>query len=278
MTKVLPPNINNQSVGWQAALSLSFEKGPEQTVVRRKHKGPLSIQRPFFPENSVAHVYMLHPPGGVVGGDILTVNASSEEGAAGLVTTPGATKFYRSKTSGSSVSQTLNLLGGSLEWFPQENIFYNGCIADLSTTIDIHDNAAVALWDIQCFGRPAGKELFQTGSVTNQLKLIVDDEPIFLDRLVVNDSHPISQRSVLNSHPVTGTLLINKMTKDTCALAQTALKDMPEFFVTLVDSLLIVRYIGNNVEQTKSGFIRVWKQLRYLLNQNPPCVPRIWAT
>lgn len=279
MINAQPVNATKQKQGWRASLSLSFEKGPERTVVRRKHTGPLTMQRPFFPEKSVAHIYMLHPPGGVVGGDLLTVEASAEEGAAGLVTTPGATKFYRCKqASVSSVSQSLNVHGGSLEWFPQENIFFNGCGADLSTTVNVHANAAIALWDIQCFGRPAGGEIFRTGSVTNKLKVLVDDELIFFDRLVISDTHPLSQRTGLKNQPVAGTLLLNKMTQDACDLARKTLNGRTGFFVTLIDSLLIVRYIGASVEHAKFGFVQVWKQLRYVLNQQHPSVPRIWAT
>lgn len=279
MNYAQPANCTNPNQGWRASLSLSFEKGPERTVVRRRHTGPLTIQRPFFPENSVAHVYMLHPPGGVVGGDLLTIEASVDEGASGLVTTPGATKFYRSKeASVSSFSQSLNVQGGSLEWFPQENIFFNGCTANLSTTINADANAAIALWDIQCFGRPAGGELFRTGSVTNKLKVLVENNLIFLDRLVINDKHPLSQHTGLGAQPVTGTLLLNKMTQDACDLVRNLLSGQSSFFVTLVDSLLILRYIGNSVEQSKQGFIQVWKQLRYSLNQRHPSVPRIWAT
>lgn len=281
MSAALSPNVKNQSQGgWQASLTLSFEKGPERTVVRRKHIGPLSIQRPFFPEKSVAHVYILHPPGGVVGGDRLCLDASSEDGASGLVTTPGATKFYRSKkaASVSKFSQLINAKGGSLEWFPQENIFFNGCRTELSTTLHVSADAAIALWDIQCFGRPAAGERFQSGSVVNQLKVFEDSAPIFFDRLVINEEYPLSQRSGMGDHPVLGTLLLNKMSKDAVDHARKALKGMPNFFVTLVDSLLIVRYIGDSAEQNKFGFIRVWKQLRCLLNQQHPCVPRIWAT
>ena len=78
------PAVADES--WKAALSLSFESGPSRTVVRREHTGPLTVQRPFYPEGSVAHVYLLHPPGGVVGGDALTINARVSEHAAGLVT------------------------------------------------------------------------------------------------------------------------------------------------------------------------------------------------
>jgi len=266
------------SAGWKGTLSLAFESGPSRPIVRRKHTGPLSIQRPFYPEESVAHVYLLHPPGGVVGGDVLSINASAEAGAAGLVTSPGATKFYRSNGLKSSLRQYIAARGGSLEWFPQENIFFNGCSAELVTTVDIQDSGALALWDIQCFGRPAGNLPFMIGSVCNHLTIMSQGLPVFIDRLIVDEAHPLYRRTALRGHSVLGTFLMNNMTADAVVLARNALDEIPEFCTTLVDHLLVVRYIGVSAQQAKEGFTRVWAQLRYLLNQQSPCVPRIWAT
>jgi len=101
---------------WAATLNCRFESAGSRTVVRREHTAPLSIQRPFSPEAEVAHVYLLHPPGGVVGGDQLSINATCDNNAAGLITTPGANKFYRSNGQVAKVAQHLEIQGGSLEW------------------------------------------------------------------------------------------------------------------------------------------------------------------
>ena len=264
--------------GWKAALSLSFEAGPSRTFVRREHIGPLSVQRPFYPEEKVAHVYMLHPPGGVVGGDELFINARSCANAAGLVTTPGATKFYRSNGTPSRVDQKLEVCSGSLEWFPQENIFFNGCNTALTTTIALNDGAAFVGWDIQCYGRPAGKQPFTIGSICNKLTVLIDDAPVFCDRLVVDNDHPLSQLSTFRSRTVNGTLLLNRVPAQSSDMVRKILGNSPEFFITSVDSLLVVRYLGNSAQAAKQGFCAVWSKLRQLINQQSPCVPRIWAT
>ena len=41
------------------------------------------------------HLYVLHPPGGVVAGDSLDVRLQLTEAAHVLITTPGAGRFYR---------------------------------------------------------------------------------------------------------------------------------------------------------------------------------------
>ncbi|MGB5651682.1 MAG: urease accessory protein UreD, partial [Sedimenticolaceae bacterium] len=78
-------------------MRLGFRAGPDSTVLaERQRHGPLAVQRPFYPEGGVCHVYLLHPPGGVVGGDVLGIDVKLAQGAQALITTPGATKFYRS--------------------------------------------------------------------------------------------------------------------------------------------------------------------------------------
>ena len=85
------------SPGWLAELHLRYEYRHARSVIAaRHHQGPLTIQKPFYPEGDVCHTYILHPPGGVVGGDILNINITVADGAHALLTTPASGKFYRS--------------------------------------------------------------------------------------------------------------------------------------------------------------------------------------
>ena len=101
--------------------------GAKTVMTGLHHYGPLRVQRPFYPEGGTAHIYLLHPPGGVVGGDGLDIGITARRQAHGLFTTPGATKFYLSAGDTAGVQQALTVeAGGTLEWFPQENIFFPG--------------------------------------------------------------------------------------------------------------------------------------------------------
>ncbi len=126
-------------------------------LARRAHRGPLVVQRPFVPEGpGVCHVYLLHPPGGLVGGDELAIDVDVDADAHALVTTPAAGKVYR--TNGAPVRQTQRLRvadGGTLEWMPQEAILYDGARATLETRVDLGRNARFFGIDAVCFGLPA---------------------------------------------------------------------------------------------------------------------------
>ncbi len=85
------------------------------------------VQRPFYPEGGTCHVYLLHPPGGVVGGDQLELQVQSEPGSHALITTPAATKFYRAGPHPHSLlQQNLQVRDATLEWLPQETIVFDG--------------------------------------------------------------------------------------------------------------------------------------------------------
>ena len=84
-------------MAWRADLKLDYTLESQRTVARFLHQGPLRILQSLYPEgDQICHNVMVHPPGGLVGGDTLDIQVSVAEGAHGLVSTPGATRFYKS--------------------------------------------------------------------------------------------------------------------------------------------------------------------------------------
>ena len=68
-------------------------------LTKTKRCGPLIIQKAFYPEGrDCAHLYLLHPPAGIVSGDELRVGIDVQQNAHTLITTPGAKRFYRART------------------------------------------------------------------------------------------------------------------------------------------------------------------------------------
>ena len=99
---------------WAALLRLELRAAADRTrLVPIERRGPLSVQRPFYPEGEVCHVYLLHPPGGVVGGDRLELCLDLQARAKALFTTPGAAKFYQSAGATAQVRQVFELAAGA---------------------------------------------------------------------------------------------------------------------------------------------------------------------
>lgn len=98
---------------------------PRKTVLHSaRHIGPLTVQRPFYPEDETCHLYLLHPPGGIVGGDSLDISVQLAANSHALITMPGASKFYRSSGAQAHLNQHFYVEEqATLEWLPQDTIF-----------------------------------------------------------------------------------------------------------------------------------------------------------
>ena len=157
----------------QAKLSLKFaEIGGITRLVEREHFGPLLVQKPLYPEGrETCHVVIIHPPGGIVGGDQLEISAHIDASAHAQITTPGATKWYKTNkhTSQQKVRISVNK-GGSLEWVPQETIFYNNANIEIDHQVTLEDNAIYVGCEILCFGRTASGETFFTRQIYQWLR------------------------------------------------------------------------------------------------------------
>ena len=170
---------------WDAALELGFATDGRATrLARRAHRGPLCVQRPFYPEGpEVCHVVLLHPPGGLVGGDRLAIDVVVASGAAALVTTPAAGKAYR--TAGLPAGQRSTLTvedGASLEWLPQETIVYDGAVATLETRVELGRDARFIGAETICLGLPARGETFGRGSCRQVVEIWRAGRPLFIER------------------------------------------------------------------------------------------------
>lgn len=267
--------------GWQAGLRLGFRAGPDSTVLaERQRHGPLAVQRPFYPEGGVCHVYLLHPPGGVVGGDVLGIDVKLAQGAQALITTPGATKFYRS--AGALARQTQRIQvepGAAIEWLPQENIFFPGAEVELDTRVDLQGDARLVLWEIQCLGRPVIGEGFDRGHIDSRLSVFRDGRPVVLERLRVDPDNR-TRLSLMAGKAVTGSLLIsNAGEAEITACRDLLFNGGPDYAgASLMEDLLVVRYLGDSTERARRLFGDIWQALRARTLGRPSGVPRIWAT
>lgn len=287
---------NVAAAGWQAELRLRFAReagdpGTRTRLAHRSHRGPLVIQRPFYPEGDPCHVYVVHPPGGVVGGDGLRVDVEVEAGAHALITTPAATKFYRSAQRASSQLQEARVAGATLEWLPQENIFFPGAETHTATRVHLDADSKFIGWEIACLGLPARGEAFDTGSLRLDLELWKSGaavplhsaglraRPLFIDRLrLAGHSRARTAAWGLAGFEAVGTLLATPASSAEVDAIRVLLADRPNVAVTLVDGVLVLRALGRQGETLRKLFINAWQLLRPRLMGRDAVPPRIWAT
>ena len=247
------------AASWKAHLSLQFRRdGPRTLLAQNRSDGPLVVQKPLYPDGPQrCHAIVVHPPGGIAGGDELSVHLRTEHQANALLTTPGAGKWYRS--AGAWAKQTLDFeVEGSLEWLPRETIVFDGALADLRSHVSLKDGASYVGWDVLCFGR------FKRGRIRTETRITHGGRMLFIEKGEIEGGGRLMRSPAgLAGRAVFGTFI---------ATGDAKVK-IPELAVTRLPGLLVGRYLGDSSEEALTAFTRLWKILR------PSAVePRIWAT
>jgi urease accessory protein len=267
------------SPGWRAELELGFARSGSKTILaRRRHVGPLTVQRPFYPEGGVCHVYLLHPPGGVVAGDELAFRVAAETGAEALVTTPAAGKFYRSDGPLARQAVTLDVgAGAALEWLPQETIVYAGAQVVSDLRVELKTGARFIGWEILALGRPASGERFETGAARLDWRIDLDGQPLYLERQQW-DAQACAANWGLRGRAACGTLFAWPASERALEAVRALIGEDLDRGVTLIDGLLVCRALDPRADWLRQFFLRVWETLRPEIVGRLACPPRIWAT
>lgn len=158
---------------WHASLALAYTLEAERSVARFVHDGPLRVLKSLYPQgDGICHNVLVHPPGGLVGGDTLDIQVTVGSGAHALITTPGATRFYRSEGETALQRTQLRLEAGArMEWLPLEAILYKGCRAENRLSFDLAPGAELLGWDITALGLPHADQPFVRGSFCQHIEM-----------------------------------------------------------------------------------------------------------
>ncbi len=278
------PSEPAPGLGWRATLDLGYENREGRTVLaRRRHCGPLRVQKPLYPEGgAVCHTIVLHPPAGVCGGDALDLSVGVGEGARALLTTPGAGKWYRSAGPEARQDVRFDLAEGAiLEWLPQESIVFDGARAVMSLDVSLAAGARFLGWDIVCLGRRGSGEAFLNGSLGIETRIDAMGEHKWLERaFIAGGSAMLDSPAVLAGATVFGTLLMAGVDPPPALLERCRALDPMEGLgaVTALPGLLVARYLGQEAEAARNYFAGLWNAARPAIFGREAVAPRIWMT
>jgi urease accessory protein len=275
--------------GWRGQLTLHYRHDGARTVAHDSHVGPLRVLQPLYPEGpAICHHVIVHPPGGVVGGDELLIHARLDEGSHALITTPGATRFYRSDGAVALQRAQVQVAAGArLEWLPMEAIAYSGCRANNQLCMSLAPGAETLGWDVLALGLPAANAPFVDGWFAQHLEL----PGVWLERgrVAASDSTLLQSPLGWAGHGVLATLWFAQGT----ALATSRRDALLEAARDVVGShvlapttgvtspqgpLVLLRVLAPQVEPAMQLLAQVraaWRQLAWGLHAEPP---RIWRT
>jgi len=278
---------------WHAHLYLQYQRDDThtgaRTVLRHRHQGPLRIFKSLYPEGpGICHNVIVHPPGGLVQGDRLEIDVAVGPGAHGLVSTPGATRFYRSAT-GETAEQSVRLAlaeGARLEWLPLETIAYPGCQAVNRLDLALAPGAELLLWDVISLGLPATGQAFAQGSITQHL----DWPGVWLERARIDagDGRLLGSPLGLDGQSTLATLALacgtplDRARRETLLEACRAVIDRHPLAARCGATcpnaqVLVVRALAPQVEPAMRLWQELWATLRRAAWGLDGTPPRIWS-
>jgi urease accessory protein len=275
-------------MAWRGSLAIDYRLRDGRTIAHDRHDGPLRVLRTLHPEGGVCHSVLVHPPGGVVGGDELAIELTLGEGAHALVTTPGATRFYRSAEA--TATQTLRVVAGAasrLVWLPLETIAYSGCLATNALRFELAQGAEMIGWDVTALGPPESERPFDAGRFTQSIELpgrwlergsiaagddrLLDSPLGWAGRRVLATMWFASGDSL---DPARSEALLDaaRSAAATHPLAATAGATSPQ------RGVIVVRALAERVEPAMELLQRIWRAWRPLAWGLAATAPRVWST
>ena len=285
---------------WNASLELDYtlrqSMGGNKTVAHFQRQGPLRILQSLYPEGQgICHNVLIHPPGGLAGGDTANLRLNVATGAHGLVTTPGATRFYRTEGEPALQRTAITLAAHArMEWLPLETIAFSCCAAENRLTLSLEPGAEMIGWDMTALGLPAANKPFEAGVFSQHLEL----PGVWLERgciqandhLLLDSAMGLAgQRCFATLFFVSGSPLAKARRQDLLDAARSvmdapALRHLAETGQLTAGAtspnpqVVLVRAIAPVVEPAMTMLRDVWQHWRSHLWGVRGAPPRIWST
>ncbi len=273
---------------WHAALSLDYRLEAERSVVRHVHEGPLRVLKSLYPQgDGICHNVLVHPPGGLVGGDTLAIDVAVDSGAHALITTAGATRFYRSAGEPAVQRTRLRLARGArMEWLPLEAILYSGCQAENHLSFELAPGAELMAWDVTALGLPQADLPFVTGRFLQQIKM----PGVWLERGVIDaaDKCLLNSPLGLSGQRCMASLFFamgSAMERPRRELALEGARHVLQGHALHASAgvtcpnpqLMVLRVLAPQVETAMDLLKKIWAVWRDVLWRQAAVPPRIWA-
>ncbi|EZQ01023.1 urease accessory protein UreD [Acinetobacter sp. Ver3] len=276
---------------WFAKLELGFTKDSNRTILaHRKHFGPVRVQKMLWPEKTgVCHAIIVHPPAGIAGGDHLTFEMKIDQDSHALVTTPGAGKWYKTNLKQAFQHIHIHVQDEAIfEWLPQETMLFNGANANSETIVHLDAAASFIGWDMLVIGRQARHETFSQGTYQNKFQLYQNQKILVADCLNFKGNDRWLKSCLgMNGHAVMASFWAVPpeqyrsnfyLDQHIDQIRELIMRMNINVTLTLLDYVVIARYLGDDVRECHDAFAAIRAKLRRYWFDLHEEFPRIWRT
>lgn len=279
---------------WEARLSLVFTAPREGATVLsdRQSVGPMAVQKILYPEGpGVAHAFVLHPPSGIAGGDHLSVAVQVDSGAHALMTTPGATRWYKANGRNACQQVVLDVSDhASLEWLPSENIFFDQAQAQMRSRVALAPTARFIGWEVMQFGQRQALDSYDhdwdAANVLVMQSIEIAGQCDWQESARYTDETVTKLFSVQGTagYPVMGTLwaygpdCLPESDREAWVQQMAFSSDVRSGCTQLPSGLVVLRVLARETDRAREVLMQAWEWLRPWAVGKPAQPLRIWAT
>jgi urease accessory protein len=191
---------------------MAFERRGGATVAAScRCRLPLQVLAPVELDDPASVVSVLNPTGGLVGGDRLAIDLALGDGAHACLTSPSATRVYR--TSGPPAVQDVRVTvgaGATFEWVPEHTIPYPGSAFRQRLDVTLGEGARLIAVDAFAAGRVERGEAWRFARLESALSIRDARGWRCLDRFALDGSGAArwAGAGVTAGHPYFATVLV----------------------------------------------------------------------
>lgn len=277
------PTPVKRAIEIHGAAEVSFvNKGNETGLGRLYYRDPLKVLFPRPQVGDVKTAALITTGGGLFGGDHYDIDISLEKNASALVTAQAAEKVYRSSGPDCHVNVNLKVAQGAcLEWLPQETILFDKARFRRTTKLDLDAGARALVGEINVFGRLASGEELDDGLLREAWEIKRGGKLVWADALHMDGD---MQRSLNHTSGFDGCRAIATAVYS-APDAKVFLENAREFLgehegvrlgATLVNGLLICRWLAADPYALRQAFGAFWSKMRNQALGRPASLPRLW--
>ncbi len=247
----------------------------------RRQRAPLRLFRPRPARGEPLLGVIANVSGGVLGGDRLEIEIDAAADA--LVTGQAAEKMYRSAGRAARMRAALTARGGAaLEWLPQATILFDGAMLDRETTIRAEPGARCMAGEILVFGRVGMGERLARGAVRDMWRVERRGRPLWIDALQLKGdigARLAAPDGFAGARCLATAIYAGADAEARLDEARAAAAAAPAGLraaATVVNGVLIGRWLGADPAAARAAFGAFWAAFRAAAFGRPPQLPTIW--